>query len=62
MLIRQPLDTAPFEPGLVADPQAFVHHWQDGNWQWTLALWGQSLSPEELEPSRKQCARVTRPR
>ncbi len=49
VLIRQQPDTAPFEPGWVADPQAFVHRWQDGNWQWTLALWGRPLSPDELE-------------
>lgn len=49
VLIRQQPDTPPFEPGWVADPNAFVHRWQDGIWQWTLALWGRPLSPEELE-------------
>ncbi|MCX5234872.1 hypothetical protein [Streptomyces prunicolor] len=48
-LIRQRPNTPLFEPGWVSDPQAFVHHWQDGTWQWTLALWGRPLSPDELD-------------
>ena len=49
VLIRQQSETAPFEPGWVSDPNAFVHRWQDGSWQWTLALWRQPLPAEELE-------------
>ncbi|MFE2061986.1 hypothetical protein ACFXDH_06210 [Streptomyces sp. NPDC059467] len=49
VLIRQRPDTPFFEPGWVADPEAFVHHWKDSTWQWTLALWGRPLTPEELE-------------
>ncbi|MEU7321911.1 hypothetical protein ABZ682_15335 [Streptomyces griseoviridis] len=48
VLIRQPPHTPPYEPGWVADPETFVHRWRDGTWQWTLALWGRPLTPEEL--------------
>ncbi|MFJ9424674.1 hypothetical protein [Streptomyces sp. NPDC101249] len=48
VLIRQPPHAPPFEPGWVADPEAFVHRWRDGAWQWTLALWGRPLTPDEL--------------
>jgi hypothetical protein len=49
VLIRQQPDTPYFEPGWVADPRTFAHRWQDGIWQWTLALWGRPLSPDELD-------------
>ena len=48
VLIRQQPDTPLFEPGWVADPRTFAHRWRDGDWLWTLALWGRPLSPEEL--------------
>ncbi|MFC9928738.1 hypothetical protein [Streptomyces sp. NPDC127190] len=49
VLVRQRPDAPLFEPGWVADPEAYVHHWADGTWQWTLALWGRPLTPEELD-------------
>ncbi|MER6358187.1 hypothetical protein ABT186_42040 [Streptomyces sp. NPDC001634] len=49
MLIRQPPNTPLYQPGWVSDPETYVHHWQDADWQWTLALQGRPLTREELE-------------
>ncbi|MEU4153123.1 hypothetical protein [Streptomyces sp. NPDC026659] len=48
VLIRRPLNSPSFEPGWVSDPSAYVHHWADARWSWTVALWGRPLTEAEF--------------
>ncbi|WP_235502945.1 hypothetical protein, partial [Kitasatospora sp. Root187] len=55
-LIRQPLAEPGYDGGWAADPGTYLHRWQDGRWQWTIAVTGRPLTPAQLAAVAEELA------